>query len=51
MYKRQENTLTVLTEDNTLAAYAVGEKEYIYLQPLYRAESYVASRVLSLIHI
>lgn len=40
-----ENTLTVLTEDNTLAAYAVGEKEYIYLQPLYRAESYVASRV------
>lgn len=40
-----ENTLATLIEDNTLAAYAVGEKEYIYLQPLYRAESYVASRV------
>ena len=40
-----ENTLATLIEDNTLAAYAMGEKEYIYLQPLYRAESYVASRV------
>ena len=26
-----ENTLATLIEDNTLAAYAVGEKEYIYL--------------------
>ena len=40
-----KNTLAGLIEENTLAAYAVGEKEYIYLQPLYRAESYVASRV------
>ena len=39
-----ENTLATLIEDNTLAAYAVGEKEYIYLQPLYRAESYEIGR-------
>ena len=40
-----ESAMAALIEENTLAAYAVGEKEYIYLLPLYRAESYIASRV------
>ena len=40
-----EETLGLLLEEETLAGYTAGGREFIYLQPLYRAENYIASRV------
>lgn len=39
------NELEELITDNTLCRWQQGNKSYIYLEPLYRAESYIASRV------
>lgn len=40
-----EDRLEDMLQDNTLALYTAGGRDYLYGMPLYRAESYVAGRI------
>lgn len=44
-HSQVEDMLVALEDDNTLATYKAGGREYTYLYDLYSAESYIAGRI------
>ncbi len=46
-----EELLQELIEDNTLCIFQSDAREYVYLEPLYRGESYIAGRVAMMLQI